>query len=185
MRSFVLVVRPVPGRDDERSPQDALCGARMGHPPWSQVVRQKSADGNRRGHNGTGGRKRSTEDAVPVMGDRSKFAGTDCGCGRIRSHRPGKWRSCRWGVHQLPFCRLGFDAFDGEPARSKRNHTIHHGDPLPIRCSRSWQIASALSQSPRLTPAKRQNPLPNKCFGPARVAQSSAPITSRCSASLL
>jgi hypothetical protein len=46
------------------------------------------------------------------------------------------------------FGRLGFDAFDGEPARSKRDLAIRDGDFLSIRRSRLGQIASGLSQSP-------------------------------------
>src|ERR1700761_1841320 len=46
---------------------------------------------------------------------------------------------------------LGFDTLNGEPARSKRYSTTHDDDSLPIRRSRSGQIASALSLSPKGT----------------------------------
>jgi len=52
---------------------------------------------------------------------------------------------------------LGFDALNGEPARSKRDPTTHDRDSLPIRRSRSWQIASALSLSPFSTPKHTPN----------------------------
>ncbi len=100
VRSFVPVARPAPVRDDEQSPQDAPSDVRTDYQPRSPAVRRKSAGGNRRGHSGSGGRGRSPPHDVPAMEDRSVFADSGCGCGRILSHRVGRRRSCRGGLRQ-------------------------------------------------------------------------------------
>jgi hypothetical protein len=72
-----------------------------------------------------------------------------CGYGPTARASGGDVEGARVNQH---FGRLGFDAFDGEPARSKRDPAIHDGDFLSIRRSRLGQIASGLSQSPFSTP---------------------------------
>ena len=156
MQSFVPVVPQTAGRDDEQSPRDALFGVRTEHPSRTEVVRQKSADGNRRGHNRADGRTRLPRPAVLATADRSVFAVAAVDAvGTCSTDRASGGRA------QLPcanpqFIGRGLDTLDGEPTRSKRDPRTQGGGPQPTRHLRSGQIASVFSLRPVSVPIDTQ-----------------------------
>lgn len=142
MRSSVPVVRPAPGRDDAQSPQ----GASFGEDPLTTVGKDTAEPTGADAHH-------NSPSLRWKIGQRPSVSAVDAG-GHCPADRAGSGPADGACINPQ-FIGLGFNAFNGEPARSKRNSTDHDGDSLLIRRSRSGQIASALSLSPEWAAAGR------------------------------
>jgi hypothetical protein len=151
-RSSVPVAHPVPGRDDAQSHRDASFDVRMAthcglkslsENPLTAIVEDTTEPASAHGQN-------NSQSLRWKIGQCSTIAAVDAG-GQGPADRAGRSRAER-PCTDPQFIRLGFNAFNSEPARSKRDSTTHKGDSLPFRHSRSGQIASALSQSQYSTP---------------------------------